>query len=342
MVVSCGASPVETTGHDDFTEKPIPQSCCGQPWREARPLKQEARSREQNILVIRTGALGDTILTFPVLASIREAHPRNRVVFLGNRAYRELIPEGIEFQPVDAIEWSWLFLVDSGVPPDPPRIHHKAYVILNKPDDVLKNLLRTGVRELIHAPSSPPRGKHVVEHLHEALGLKPPVRRAVFEAVRSAAEPVIWLHPGSGGPQKCVPLRGFVQIAQRLRAATGFDLVVTAGEEDEFLTADAAWADLMGQPGVTLMQNRPLPELVSRLACAALFIGNDSGISHLAANLGIGSVVLFAASDPVQWAPWVPESGLSIIDLRHQDLCQNEWIEMSLAQALNFLSGLLL
>ncbi len=341
-------------------------------------MKPEARSFEHSILVIRTGALGDTILTLPVLASIRAAHPGETVVFLGNRAYRELILEGIEFHPVDAPEWSWLFRAcepgdcgedlsvkrssphpspktlhasrnsastlgkrnyerDIEFSPERPRTFRKAYVILNRPDDVVKNLARTGVRELIHAPSWPPQGKHVVEHLHEALGLKTPVRIAVFETIRPAAERLIWLHPGSGGPRKCVPLRGIVQIAKRLKAATGFDLVVTAGEEDAFLKGEAAWSDLMSQPGVTLVQNRPLSELVSRLSCAAIFIGNDSGISHLAANLGVRSVVFFVASDPVLWAPWVPEQGLRIIDLTNQDLGRNEWIDLALAQALDIL-----
>lgn len=303
-------------------------------------MKPEERSIARDILVIRTGALGDTILTLPVLATIRDAHPRESVVFLGNRAYRELVPEGIEFHPIDAARWSWLFRADSAAAPARSRTFRKAYVILNRPDDVVRNLARSGVKELIHAPSMPPQGKHVVEHLHEALGLKPPAKSAVFVGMRPAAERVIWLHPGSGGPKKCVPPKGIVQIARKLRAALGFELVVTAGEEDEFLKADAAWEDLMSQPGVTLMQNRPLPELVSRLAGAALFIGNDSGISHLAANLGIGSVVLFLATDPIQWAPWVPEQRINIIDLRDQDLSRSEWIETVLAKAMDFLSNL--
>jgi heptosyltransferase III len=338
---SCGAPQfsTETTGHDNFTESPFPQSFYGQLWREVRALRQEARPCEDSILVIRTGALGDTILTFPVLASIRAAHLGEAVVFLGNSAYSELIPEGIEFHPIDAPEWSWLFHADSDRAPERPRTFRKAYVILNRPDDVIRNLARTGVRELIHAPSLPPQGKHIVDHLHEALGLKIPARRAVFETMRQAEERLIWLHPGSGGPRKCVPLRAIVQIAKKLRAATKFELVVTAGEEDEFLKTEAAWGELMSQPGVTLVQNTPLSELVSRLSRAAIFIGNDSGISHLAANLGVKSVVFFVASDPIQWAPWVPEQGVNIIDLTHQDLSRNEWIEIGLANALDFLTN---
>ena len=216
---SCGAPSlsIETDSHDDLPEKPLPQSSYAQSWREVPALKKEPRSSEHSVLVIRTGALGDTILTFPVLDSIRAAHPGETVVFLGNRAYRELIPEGIEFHPVDAPEWSWLFrycepgdcgedlftkrssphpsqktsyaLRNSASPlgkpscehiikpseqgtegtpihksvspvisrsesgfvsagaPGRPRSFRKAYVILNRPDDVIRNLARTGVRE---------------------------------------------------------------------------------------------------------------------------------------------------------------------------------------------------
>ena len=65
-----------------------------------------------------------------------------------------------------------------------------------------------------------------------------------------------------------------------------------------------------------------------------LFLGNDSGISHLAANLGVPSVVFFTITDPAQWAPWVPPDQIRIVDLRGQNLS-----EMDISKELREIRG---
>lgn len=50
----------------------------------------------------------------------------------------------------------------------------------------------------------------------------------------------------------------------------------------------------------------PLLEVVSRLLQCKCYIGNDSGITHLAALLGIPTVAIFGASDPANWRPLGP------------------------------------
>jgi ADP-heptose:LPS heptosyltransferase len=52
----------------------------------------------------------------------------------------------------------------------------------------------------------------------------------------------------------------------------------------------------------------------------SLYLGNESGICHLAAGLGVPSIVLFVSTDPAQWAPWAPEEQVVPIDLRGRDL----------------------
>jgi ADP-heptose:LPS heptosyltransferase len=50
----------------------------------------------------------------------------------------------------------------------------------------------------------------------------------------------------------------------------------------------------------------PLPELAAQLSSSQLFLGHDSGVSHLAAALGVPCVLLFGPTDPAMWAPPVP------------------------------------
>ncbi|MEJ2717762.1 MAG: glycosyltransferase family 9 protein [Deltaproteobacteria bacterium] len=272
---------------------------------------------EQSILIVRPGALGDTILTFPLLASIRKQYPHARITLVGNRSCRSLAPPGIDVEGIDDQKWLWLF---SSSPPDPSSsatVYSRAYVILNRPDMVVANLVRTGTESVRHASSRPGRGKHVVEHLHEAFGLPvPPRKPALLHLVPPRAQDLIWVHPGSGGRRKCVPLDFITSFSERLSSRTGWPLAVTAGEEDAFLKVQPAWKRLTGERGAILFENRPIEEICRELGGAQLFVGNDSGISHLAAGLGIPSTLFFISTDPVQWAPWVPGAQLSVFDVR--------------------------
>jgi heptosyltransferase III len=65
---------------------------------------------------------------------------------------------------------------------------------------------------------------------------------------------------------------------------------------------EAAALEVLGSVGDVFFQ-RPLPELAAQLAGASLFIGHDSGVSHLAAAVGTPSVLLFGPTDPAMWAP---------------------------------------
>ncbi|AFM23916.1 glycosyltransferase family 9 protein [Desulfomonile tiedjei] len=278
------------------------------------------------ILVIRSGALGDTILTLPLLFSIEKAHPGSQVLFLGNRSYKDLIPQRIRFGAIDGREWEWLFSPEPKVSAQ-SRGFEKAYVILNRPEDVVRNLKIAGTDAIAHTGSHPPPGRHIVVHLHESLGFEIPAKQPLFQHSGKSDRPFIWIHPGSGGPRKCVPLAAVVDLVQRLKSATGLDVVVTSSEDDAFLKESADWHTLVSLPGVTLVEGRGLSELMTSLGGALLFMGNDSGISHFAANLGIRSVVFFVASDPNQWAPWVPSSMLNIINLRNQQVDKISWRE---------------
>jgi heptosyltransferase-3 len=279
---------------------------------------REHDQANQSVLLVRPGALGDTILTIPLLSTLMDVSPDATVTFLGTRTYKDIIPPGIEFQPIDHPRSMWLFSEKLHTQPATLPHFDVAYVVLNRPSVVVNNLIATGTERVQTVDSRPLPGTHVVKHLHKGLGLPNPNRSPCLSHLSSEKNlDLVWFHPGSGGPKKCLPLRDMASYAKHVCDRTGWKLVVTIGEDDEFLKADPAWEDLVGyQDDTIVLENYPLKDICERLGRAQFYIGNDSGISHLAAGLGIKSVVFFVSTDPEIWAPWAPADMLSIVDLR--------------------------
>jgi ADP-heptose:LPS heptosyltransferase len=296
------------------------------------PIKDESVPARTRILIVRTGALGDTILAVPLIESLALRHPGAEITVLGTRAYAILWPPQYLFQGADSLDWTWLFADDHTLPQAQPTAYDLAYLVLKKPEAVIANLSRAGTREAKWVSSVPPAGMHMVEHLHQGLGLKTPPRApCLIHLNRGQKRDLIWLHPGSGGPAKCAPLDFFLALARQLQSATGWEVVVTAGEDDGFLLEQEPWEELIHLPRVTVMEHQPLSVLGERLGGARLFVGNDSGISHLAAGFGIPAAVCFVTTDPVQWAPWVPAQQLRIVDLRKEPITPQRLQELSSA-----------
>ncbi len=97
------------------------------------------------------------------------------------------------------------------------------------------------------------------------------------------------IHPFSGSPRKCWPFDRYQELARRL--AAHMPVRWCAGLEDSLPDA-VRIADLY--------------ELACWLATARVYIGNDSGITHLAAAVGTPVVALFGPTDPRIWSPRGP------------------------------------
>ena len=106
------------------------------------------------------------------------------------------------------------------------------------------------------------------------------------------------VHPGSGSPAKNWPVERFVEIVRRLRAA-GREAVAVFGEAD----VDAAAVFARELPDLPVLAGLTLVELAGALAECGAFLGNDSGIAHLAAAVGVPTTALFGPSDADVWAP---------------------------------------
>jgi ADP-heptose:LPS heptosyltransferase len=134
-------------------------------------------------------------------------------------------------------------------------------------------------------------------------------RGAAWAAEATGGHPYAVLHPGSGSARKNWPAPAWAGVAGAVQAARPLRLVITAGEADDAplaaLRVAREGAAPPGAPDVVL--HRPDLELLTGvLAGASLYLGNDSGVTHLAAGLGVPTLAVFGTTDPAQWAPRGP------------------------------------
>jgi ADP-heptose:LPS heptosyltransferase len=119
--------------------------------------------------------------------------------------------------------------------------------------------------------------------------------------LKNKNNPLIAVHPGSGSKAKNWPLENYVSLVQSLyQRCRGTVLVVEGPAERNMIDNMSEVLD-----GITFiaLQCLPLPLLAAVLSQCSLFIGNDSGITHLAAALGLPTIALFGPTDPYVWGP---------------------------------------
>lgn len=110
--------------------------------------------------------------------------------------------------------------------------------------------------------------------------------------------PVVFLHPGSGGMNKCWPIQNFLQLAEKINQAGQTPVFILGPAEQENPTDLAA----LLTKNYTAISDCNLDQLTTLLTCAAAYIGNDSGITHLAAAL-VPTLAIFNPTNSNHWRP---------------------------------------
>ena len=294
------------------------------------------------ILVIRGGAIGDFILTLPAIRLLRENFPEARLEILGYEHIVALANGRYYAEATRSIEYGALagfFIPGSELAPDLQEYFASFQQIISylfDPDGhFVANLRRAGAKHILPAFAKIDDSEHAARQLARplqslALYLEDPAATVfpsehdhVF-AVRFLAEcddrPLIAVHPGSGSPRKNWPLEKWAALGRAL-LETGAQLILVGGEADEPRVAALcqAWKDAP----ILVARHLPLPELAAILARCRLFLGHDSGISHLAAATGAPCLLLFGPTDPAIWAPanprvhvlTSPNDDLALLDL---------------------------
>jgi heptosyltransferase-2 len=267
----------------------------------------------QRALVVRGGALGDFLLTLPVLHALRTCAPASRLEVLAYPGIASLARTSGLVDQVRSIEYGPLagFFTRGGtLDPELQKFFGSFDLVVSylyDPDGIFAENLRTsGVKRLVEGPSRVTGTSHAIDQLAAPLATLgiPLAGRSTRLAVASAAETrtTLALHPGSGSPAKNWPTNCWRELAERLlEAQPNIRIAIVGGEADA--AALQSMRSLTANARVSFWENLPMDTLASRLAGSALYAGHDTGISHLAAATGTPCLLLFGPTDPGIWAP---------------------------------------
>lgn len=269
----------------------------------------------QKIMIFRTGALGDFVLTLPVLDNLRLANPTAQIHIVGNTHFTALAQAPYtHLHDINQAFWAPLFA------PDPSISAHLLPLLTNTdlvisympdPDQVFtKNLQRLGITPIINCPPRPTTQIHAIEHLLtplQTLAIPTPIQTPTIplteseqSSAKSPPHPTLIIHPGSGGRAKRWPIPYFAQLADTITQELGYHIALSSGPADHDLATQMAQQMTTKPQTLTPMSIR---EFAATLRTSAGYIGNDSGPSHLAAALNIPTCVLFGPTDPIIWGP---------------------------------------
>lgn len=329
------------------------------------------------LLVIRGGAIGDFVLTLPVLAALRAHLPQAHLAVLGYPHIASLAQAGglaDAVHPIEARGLATCFNARAEPPRELAAFFASFAVIVSylyDPDGIFQSSVRRcSTAVFIQGPHRPNETGSL--HAAEAM-LKPLEQLAIFEAdpsprlrlslmparstvgqdlgnppnpleeptqpmaPRSVAPPIapsesssssssslssssssssstnpfsdpqpvrlltLAIHPGSGSERKNWPEPGWAELLARLASPGDLKLLLVGGEAEGDRLGRLArhWpADRL-----EVARSLPLVQLARRLATCHAFAGHDSGITHLAAALGLPGLVLWGETNESVWRP---------------------------------------
>ncbi len=315
------------------------------------------------ILFIRGGAIGDFILTMPAIKLVRETLPEARIEVLGYESITSLAKASSLVAATRSIEhgpMAGFFVPDGKLDSELMDYFGSFSVIISYLYDSAgffrANIERCKGGDFIQGP-------HVIDESKQeqcaALQLAKPLESLAMFLEKSyielsldnpemtkpalpslgalTARPRIALHPGSGSASKNWSLEGWVEVAAGLQEKFPIaEFLIISGEAEERSIGDCLTLLDQAQVNYQHLEQLKLTEVAARLQGCDLFLGHDSGISHLAAACGLPALLLFGPTDARIWAPQNP--AVTTIGAAGGDLSKIKATEV-VAQALGMLSG---
>ncbi len=292
----------------------------------------------EKILVARIDSLGDGVLSLPAIESLRQRFPKAQIDFLVSPVvetlYRALFPGAT----IHRFEKNWLtsdaplrkiFSESFRLARELGKCRYDLGIDFRGDFRTIGLLAAAGIRRrwgrggtgggflLERQPERPYEKHEILENLElvqangnlaqvqfPPVGLAPSVEEKIEERLKGIrGQKKIIIHPGAGYPSKCWKMSRVIELARRV-VQEGLGVPIFIGSDRERRLLDPYRNDL-GAGYLDFTGETTLEELLALLVRADLFIGNDSGPSHLAGMLGRKLVMIFSGTNDFrQWAPW--------------------------------------
>ena len=271
---------------------------------------------EKSLLIVHQGALGDFIVTFPVLKALRVSF--SRIDGLCRSSFGQLAVEmGVldRYHPLESARVASLY-TDRIDPDLRQRLSAYSHILLISFSSILEISMRKINADRVFRIEPWPEemhGEQVTEFLANRAqkcgilshGDGERFHNAFYVAAQGrkisiSAGAMLILSPGAGSIKKRWPLEWFLAVSAEM-LSEGLRSVMLLGPAEADIEV-ALRQRKEPQPAVVKCES--FPDLLGIFDSADGYIGNDSGISHLAAFLGLPTVVIFGPSDPVRWRPF--------------------------------------
>jgi heptosyltransferase-3 len=262
-----------------------------------------------HILFITSTRIGDAVLSTGLLDHLLAKHPGARITIACGTVAEGVFARmpGLErIIPLTKKRWSlhWLDLW--------AKVAFRRWdLVVDLRGSAMAYLLWTRRRAVMRGGRRP---GHRLQHIADALGVSPAPRPVVWFDVGDTAKaaallpdgPVLILGPTANWHVKMWPPERFVELAHRLTWIGGplprsrVAILGGPGEQERRMAAPV----LEALPdAIDLVGKLSLPEVAAVLACADLYVGNDSGLMHIAAATGTPTLGLFGPTPASEYGP---------------------------------------
>lgn len=250
--------------------------------------------RPRTVWVFHRGALGDSVILWPALRTMTAAGVRVTLVTdheKGALAAREL---GIGSLGIEHPRFNQLWIPNGTVEPVP-----HVDLVFSFHADGRRGLWRDNARRAF-----PGARVRIINRRPDQRLIRPFIGRPGAPPQEPRLNPggPIVVHVGAGSEPKRWPLDRWATLIAMLRARTHtVNVLAGEAEAERFSAVERRLFDDLG--GRVLLT---LPDLADVIRPARLYIGCDSGPTHLGAQLGVATLALFGPTCPRRWAPYGP------------------------------------
>jgi lipopolysaccharide heptosyltransferase II len=284
----------------------------------------------ENVVVLQTSFLGDTVLTLPLICEVRRRFPVKKLSLLCLPINRDLLQDHPAIDEIITDDKKNSDRGWQGMRRTAARVKEKRFTIALTPHKSLRSALilhmadipyRVGFREsrgwfLFHQTAGRDPALHDVERnlsILQIFGLSPdecgrsldlPVSAVMQDTVDhklrsfgvNDVDPIVGMSPGSVWPTKRWSAAGFAALIRMLRERHNCQVLLFGGLDDAGVVEDIQ--RLCGEAAINVVGRIGLRELAAAITRCQVFVTNDSGPMHVAVARRVPTVAIFCATTP--------------------------------------------